>query len=220
MIYHNDDSVLGCIDQHYFKDPQTGRDFITWKTDKLVPFSTSVVFIQEIEESGMYFKEGSEKVKILEVETAEEMFTNEGMWLMFREGTYFLFYSTSLFELPTYRMMVAGSKDILGPYTKHEVPVVETDWERYNNGLNSTFEGPGHGSVVVDTAGDWWLIYHSWRWVTMFCVTCNGKDADIDNTKFVRILILNISEVFSDHFFSFMGGLLPLDVRIKFQSVW
>ena len=210
MIYHNDDSVLGCIDQHYFKDPQTGRDFITWKTDKLVPFSTSVVFIQEIEESGMYFKEGSEKVKILEVETAEEMFTNEGMWLMFREGTYFLFYSTSLFELPTYRMMVAGSKDILGPYTKHEVPVVETDWERYNNGLNSTFEGPGHGSVVVDTAGDWWLIYHSWRWVTMFCVACNGKDADIDNTKFVRILILNISELFSDPCFSFMGGLIPL----------
>ena len=21
-------------------------------------------------------------------------------------------------------------------------------------------EGPGHGSVVVDAAGDWWLAYH------------------------------------------------------------
>ena len=95
-----------------------------------------------------------------------EMGTNEGMWLMYREDmdTYFLFYSTSLFELPSYRMMVARSDNIMGPYVKGEVPVVETDWERYDNGLNSTFEGPGHGSVLVDNDGDWWLIYHSWRY--------------------------------------------------------
>jgi len=30
-------------------------------------------------------------------------------------------------------------------------------------GENCTFEGPGHGSIVVDAAGDWWLAYHSWR---------------------------------------------------------
>ena len=44
------------------------------------------------------------------------------------------------------------------------MPVVETDWDRYEQGVNSTFEGPGHGSVVEDGAGDWWLIYHSWRY--------------------------------------------------------
>ena len=39
-----------------------------------------------------------------------------------------------------------------------------SDWDRYDNGVNSTFEGPGHGSVLVDTAGEWWLVYHSWRY--------------------------------------------------------
>ena len=74
---------------------------------------------------------------------------------------------------------MADSLNVTGPYEKYEIPVVQTDWDRweatclllnlkhymsrYNQGLNSTFEGPGHGSVVVDRAGAWWLVYHSWR---------------------------------------------------------
>ena len=42
--------------------------------------------------------------------------------------------------------------------------MVETDWDRYEQGENSTWEGPGHGSVVEDGEGDWWLVYHSWRY--------------------------------------------------------
>ena len=52
------------------------------------------------------------------------------MWMMHEDGSYFLFYSASNFQLPSYRMMVARSGDLLGPYTKGEVPVVETDWDR------------------------------------------------------------------------------------------
>ena len=43
------------------------------------------------------------------------------------------------------------------------MPVVETDWERWDAGLNTTWEGPGHGSVLEDSVGDWWLVYHSWN---------------------------------------------------------
>ena len=25
------------------------------------------------------------------------------------------------------------------------------------------FEGPGHGSVLEDTAGDWWMVYAAWK---------------------------------------------------------
>ena len=48
----------------------------------------------------------------------EENGTVEGLWLMFKEGTYYLFYSASAFQLPTYRMMVARSDTLLGPYVK------------------------------------------------------------------------------------------------------
>ena len=93
----------------------------------------------------------------------DEHFVVEGPWLMHRAGTYYLFYSANSYKGPEYRLNVATSSAVAGPYTKVEVPVVQTDWARYNQGVNSTFEGPGHGSVVEDEAGDWWLVYHSWR---------------------------------------------------------
>ena len=50
--------------------------------------------------------------------------------MMYGHEEYWLFYSAANFQLPTYRMMVARSKDLMGPYVKGDVPVVETDWER------------------------------------------------------------------------------------------
>ena len=35
---------------------------------------------------------------------------------------------------------------------------------RYNRGENSTYEGPGHGTVVADSSGDWWMIYAAWKY--------------------------------------------------------
>ena len=33
-------------------------------------------------------------------------------------------------------------------------------------GMNCTFAGPGHGSVV-EVGGDWWLVYHAWLYGRM-----------------------------------------------------
>ena len=69
LIYHNEDSVVGCIDQTYFKDPETGRDFIIWKTDDILPvIRTGVIYIQEIEAGGTAFAEGSEKTAMIWVD--------------------------------------------------------------------------------------------------------------------------------------------------------
>ena len=52
--------------------------------------------------------------------------------MMYGHEEYWLFYSAANFQLPTYRMMVARSRDLMGPFTKGTVPVVETDWERFS----------------------------------------------------------------------------------------
>ena len=62
----------------------------------------------------------------------EEIGIVEGMWMMYGHEEYWLFYSAANFQLPTYRMMVARSRDLMGPFTKGAVPVVETDWERFS----------------------------------------------------------------------------------------
>ena len=68
LVYHNEDSVVGCLDQTYFKDPTTGKDYLLWKTDKLLPLTIGVIYIQELEESGTAMKDGSSKVKVLQVD--------------------------------------------------------------------------------------------------------------------------------------------------------
>jgi arabinan endo-1,5-alpha-L-arabinosidase len=115
-----------------------------------------------MEDDGVHFKDQSQAVPILYSDRIEERLVCEGAWLMYKDGTYFLFYSSGWFFEAKYHMRVAKSNNLLGPYEKLDKPVIETDWVRYNNGMNSTFLGPGHGSVVLDHAGDWWLLYHSW----------------------------------------------------------
>ena len=39
---------------------------------------------------------------------------------------------------------------------------MQMDWARYERGKNCSWEGPGHGSVVPDIAGTWWLVYAAW----------------------------------------------------------
>ena len=85
LIYHNEvspaprsllqlpspvqDSVVGCLDQSYFKDPQTGQDYILWKTDEIAfPIRTGVIYIQELQPSGTALLEGSVKQLMIEVD--------------------------------------------------------------------------------------------------------------------------------------------------------
>ena len=60
---------MGCLDQSYFKDPQTGQDYILWKTDEIAfPIRTGVIYIQELQPSGTALLEGSVKQLMIEVD--------------------------------------------------------------------------------------------------------------------------------------------------------
>ena len=52
---------------------------------------------------------------------SNEDFVVEGPWMMYKDGTYFLFYSAGNYKKPTYRKMVARSSDLMGPFTKGRV---------------------------------------------------------------------------------------------------
>ena len=60
--------MVGCLDQTYFLDPVTGKHYLLWKTDKLVPLIIGIIYIQELEETGLAFKAGSSKVALLQVD--------------------------------------------------------------------------------------------------------------------------------------------------------
>ena len=92
------------------------------------------------------------------------------------QGYYYLFYSSGWFSEPYYNVRIAKAKSPTGPFIKKKLPILETNWELYKQvsqglnvamtslhlqGVNTTFTGPGHCSVV-EAGGDWWLVYHAW----------------------------------------------------------
>ena len=96
--------------------------------------------------------------------------------MMFKDNKYFLFYSSSWVTMPSYKVGVAVGDSVLGEFVKSDEPVIQTrsagqcGWLCTLWGSDTRaeeeevmFEGPGHGSVVEDAAGAWWLVYAVWR---------------------------------------------------------
>eukprot|EP00090_Calanus_glacialis_P016170 TRINITY_DN25385_c0_g1_i1.p1 TRINITY_DN25385_c0_g1~~TRINITY_DN25385_c0_g1_i1.p1 ORF type:complete len:129 (-),score=27.31 TRINITY_DN25385_c0_g1_i1:2-388(-) len=81
--------------------------------------------------------------------------------MMFKDGYYYLFYSSGWFNESKYHMRVAKGKSVKGPFIKRNLPVIENDWSKLDKGENCTFLGPGHGSVV-SSGDEWWVVYHAW----------------------------------------------------------
>ena len=52
-------SLAGAIDPHYFKDPQSGRDYLLWKEDVTLAFPASIIYARELHSSGIYFQAGA-----------------------------------------------------------------------------------------------------------------------------------------------------------------
>ena len=41
---------------------------------------------------------------------------------------------------------------------------MHTDFDRYDAGMNCTFVGPGHGTPLKLDSGEYWYVYHTWRY--------------------------------------------------------
>jgi len=161
------ESMGGAIDPHYFKDPLTNKDYLLWKEDKPLTLQPSIIYLHELSLSGIFFK--GQPVVLLRSNIQnilEERLVAEAPWMMFSHGYYYLFYSSAWTTEAKYHIRVAVSKKVTGPFSRGHNPVLTTDWGRFNRGLDCSFVGPGHGSVV-EYGGEWWMIYHAWLYGKM-----------------------------------------------------
>jgi len=155
------DIGAGAIDPHYFRDPVSKNHYLLWKEDRPISLQLTSMYIQQLTSYGTSLK-GKRRL-LLSSNLVEERQIAEAPWMMYKNGYYYLFYSSGWFLEAKYHMRVARGKNPTGPFIKRNKPILSTDWERYNKGENCSFIGPGHGSVV-EQGGDWWLLYHAWRW--------------------------------------------------------
>ncbi len=176
LFIGEDIGVNNCIDPCMFKE--NGQMY-------LIMGSFQGVFLVELEEDGLSLKNGTtyeeateywktNKILLAGYDGPFDQSTYEGSYLTKKGDYYYLFVSTGECckkEKSTYQVMVARSKDIKGPYldasnnklTDAGRTIVYGElvvWSSVKN--RDTLVGPGHNSILVDDAGDWWIYYHSY----------------------------------------------------------
>lgn len=140
----------GIIDVHRFEAPD-GTHYLLWKVDGNAVGQPTPIYIQELAADGLSLL-GS-RTELIRNTLSWEGAVVEGAWMIFHDGWYYLFYSGNGYASPRYGVGVARSRSPLGPFTKRGDPILSS---------NSSFAGPGHGSIVRGPSGEWVHVYHSW----------------------------------------------------------
>ncbi|MBC7803172.1 MAG: family 43 glycosylhydrolase [Candidatus Parcubacteria bacterium] len=139
------------IDPMAFDDPKTGKRLLYWGSASLP------IRVRELAPDRMRFAPESTAVELLRADPARAYSRLvEGAWIVFRSGTYFLFYSGDRCcgANANYALMVARSSHALGPFELLGAPILEG---------SAAWLAPGHNSVATDDAGNDWILYHAMR---------------------------------------------------------
>jgi arabinan endo-1,5-alpha-L-arabinosidase len=143
--------VQNSIDPFYYEE-EDGSKYLFWG-------SFRGIYAIELSDDGLSVKEGAVKRQVAGTMT-------EATYIYKHDGYYYLFGSAgSCCEglRSTYRLVVARSKNLMGPYVdKNGKAAMNNNFSEVLRG-SSTTVGPGHCSEIVeDDAGQTWIMYHGY----------------------------------------------------------
>jgi arabinan endo-1,5-alpha-L-arabinosidase len=137
------------IDPMSFDDPATGKRLLYWGS------GFAPIKVRELAPDRMSFAAGSEPVDLVRPDkNAEYKPLVEGAWVVRRGGYYYLFYSgdNCCGKGAHYAVLVARSRSATGPFEARDGAILEA---------RGPWHAPGHNSVVEDSRGDSWIVYHA-----------------------------------------------------------
>ncbi len=116
------------------------------------------ISVAKMKEDLSGFEEGIQKACITATETWENTENaswpvTEGPTVIKKEGTYYLFYSANDFRNPDYAVGYATSSSPLGPWTKHDGPIISRN--------NLPENGTGHGDIFVGKDDQLYYVFHT-----------------------------------------------------------
>jgi hypothetical protein len=143
LINWNPDGVKGGqeIDPDVFTDPKTGKSYLYWGNGYMAG--------AELNDDMT-----SLKMNTLKVMTPDQSF-REGVYVIFRNDTYYFMWSEDDTRSPNYKVRYATSKSPLGQLTIPENNIViqrDDEQEIMATGHNSAIQVPGKD--------EWYLVYH------------------------------------------------------------
>ena len=164
---------MGSLDPFFMRD-EGGKPFLIWKEDGNDRGRPTWLYAQQLDESGTKLL-GSPK-KLFRNTAAWENHVVEGAYVLRRDGWFYLFYSGNACcgRSCKYALGVARSRTLLGEWEKNPAnPILAA---------NSSWQCPGHGSIVGADDGREFLLYHAYRNAAeAFNI---GREALLDEVKF------------------------------------
>lgn len=143
----------GSIDAMPFTDAQ-GVRWLLWKEDGNSKKLPTPIWLQRLREDGLALV--GEKREILRNDAKWEGAVVEGPFVLRRGDWYYLFYSGGACcgRNCNYALGVARAKTMSGPWEKAPTNPILAG--------NEAWRCPGHGSIVADPEGRYWLLYHAY----------------------------------------------------------
>ncbi len=152
---------------------EKGRLYLVWKEDGNSRHQPTVIWAQPLNEDGT--KLTGEPKELIRNDADWEGALVEGPYVLRRGKWFYLFYSGNGCCGPgcNYAFGVARSHSLLGPWQKDPAnPIIAG---------NDHWKCPGHGSIVADERGRYWLLYHAYS-TTGSVFT--GREAILDEVSF------------------------------------
>lgn len=143
----------GSIDAVPYTDVE-GVRWLLWKNDGNSVRRPTPIWLQRLSDDGLSLV--GERREILTNDTPWERAVVEGPFVLRHGEYYYLFYSGGACcgRECDYALGVARAKKMQGPWEKAPSnPILAT---------NAAWRCPGHGSIVTDPQGRYWLLYHSY----------------------------------------------------------
>ena len=145
----------GSIDASPFRDTD-GTLYLLWKNDGNCCGLATYIYAQKLAPDGLSLI--GEPTRLIRNDQAWEGNLVEAPTLWRHENRYYLFFSANSYAGPEYAVGYAVCDTPLGPCQKApENPILKSDM------TPPLVIGPGHQSLIVDDAGQTWLVYHAWE---------------------------------------------------------
>ena len=146
------------IDPFAFDDPQSGTHYLYWGSN------STPIRVQELSPDRLSFQPDSVPTFVLTPARGRPYEgLLEGAWVVYRQGTYYLFTSGDACcgEGAHYAVMAARSSSPMGPFEK----LGDVPGSRSSSSVileaNAVWTAPGHNAVFTDASGQDWIFYHA-----------------------------------------------------------
>jgi beta-xylosidase len=146
----------GSIDASPFRD-EDGTLYLYWKNDGNCCMMATYLYVQELSANGTELV--GEPVQLVRNDAPWEGGVVEAPTMWRHDDQYYLFYSGNVYAGEAYAVGYALCESAVGPCEDaEENPILKSSMD-----TQPLVVGPGHQSIIMDDAGETWLIYHVWQ---------------------------------------------------------